>query len=106
MERTVDRMHRSAHRRKRGAPADPGVERLFSGRTYGRGPLVLHALRERVGDETFFTILRTWVERHYNGAATSEDFIALSEELAGVELDALFDAWLYADVVPAPPEEE
>jgi len=79
---------------------DPGSAELFSPTVYIRGGMTLQALRELVGDSDFFTILRTWVDEHRDGAASTEDFIALSERVSGEELDALFEAWLYARELP------
>ena len=62
---------------------------------YLRGGMTLQALREQVGDDDFFEILRTWIDEHRGGTASTEDFIALAEEVSGDELDDLFDAWLY-----------
>lgn len=80
---------------------DPGPADLFSPTmVYERGALTLHALRRRVGDEAFFTILRTWTSRFHDGNATTADFIALSEEVSGQDLQAFFDAWLYQPALP------
>ncbi|MBW3634228.1 MAG: M1 family metallopeptidase [Chloroflexi bacterium] len=90
-----------------GAPArtgDPGATELFSPSiVYERGALTLHALRLTLGDETFFTILRTWTARFHNGNATTEDFIALAEEISGEPLDDFFEAWLFDPALPALP---
>ena len=83
---------------------DPSPEALFAGEVYQRGALTLHALRLRLGDETFFELLRTYHERHRGGNATTEDFIALAEETSGEELDGFFDAWLYSVALPDLPE--
>lgn len=80
---------------------NPGAPDLFSGLSiYDRGMLTLHALRLRVGDDAFFTILRTWTERFQNGNATTEDFIALSEEVSGQDLADFFQGWLYEIALP------
>ena len=80
---------------------DPGAPNLFSPLSvYDRGMLTLHALRLRVGDDAFFTILRTWPERYRNGNATTEDFIALSEEISGEDLETFFHGWLYEIALP------
>jgi aminopeptidase N len=79
---------------------DPGRADIFSGEVYNRGALTLHALRQEVGDITFFAILRTWAERYHNGNAATADFIALSEELSGMDLRELFDAWLFQPALP------
>jgi aminopeptidase N len=79
---------------------DPGRADIFSGEVYSRGALTLHALRQEVGDETFFAILRTWTTRYHNGNAATADFIALAEEVSGKELRPLFDAWLFQPEIP------
>jgi len=83
--------------------ADPGPEDMFDDRVYKRGALTLHALRERVGDEAFFTILRTWVERFNGRTVVSADFEALAAEVSGEDLSGLFDAWLRQVALPAFP---
>jgi len=79
---------------------DPGSDELFSGTVYIRGGMTLQALRERVGDDSFFKNLRTWIDEHRDESASTTDFIALAERTSGEELDALFQAWLYADRLP------
>lgn len=79
---------------------DPGASDLFSPIVYQRGALTLHALRVEVGDETFFEILRTWADRYAYANASTEDFVALAEELSGTSLEDLFDVWLYQSTVP------
>ncbi len=81
--------------------SDPGPDRIFDGAVYDRGGMTLAALRVVVGDATFATLLRTWVERRRHGNGSTADFRALAEELSGRDLDAFFDAWLVAPVKPA-----
>ncbi|MCD6059215.1 MAG: peptidase rane alanine aminopeptidase, partial [Thermomicrobiales bacterium] len=73
---------------------DPGPEHLFSSVVYTGGALLLHALRERMGDAAFFRLLQDWTRRNQYGHAGTRDFIALAEEVSGEELDAFFVAWL------------
>jgi aminopeptidase N len=77
------------------APGKVDADTLFGGGVYLRGPLVLHALRLEVGDETFFKILRTWFEAHKNGVASDEDFIAHATSIAKRDMKPLLSAWLY-----------
>lgn len=79
---------------------DPSPGSLFSGDIYQRGALTLHALRMHIGDEAFFELLRTYVERYGGGNATTEDFAALAEEISGQELDDFFEAWLFSSPLP------
>jgi len=98
--RTYDLLRRN----EIGPPADPGLESLFSGRVYVRGAWVLHTLRQEVGDETFFEILRTWVETNHDGNATTEDFLALCNEVSGQDLSEMFQGVLFDPLIPAVPD--
>ena len=57
--------------------------------------MTLHALRLAIGDDAFFDTLREWNARYFHGHATTDDFIALAEEVSGSELSAFFDVWLF-----------
>ena len=84
-------------------PGNPPADDLFNGGVYVRGGLTLHALRLEVGDEVFFEILQTYFERYKNGNATTDDFIAVAEEVSGKELTEFFDSWLYSEKIPSIP---
>jgi aminopeptidase N len=85
-------------------PGDPGVDHMFDvGAVYQRGALTLQALRLTVGDDTFFTTLRTYASRFAGKNVTTNDFIAVADEVSGGDLHALFDAWLYREALPALP---
>ena len=88
---------------------DPTPELMFDDRVYKRGALTLHALRGAVGDEGFFSILRSWVSEHRGGTVTTEEF---RDHVAGrigaddtetvdpSEVSALFDAWITRAALP------
>ncbi len=82
----------------------PAPDNLFDRGVYIRGGLTLHALRLRVGDDAFFEILRTYNDRYAYDVATTDDFIALAEEISEQDLTAFFDAWLYQPDLPPIPE--
>jgi aminopeptidase N len=100
LEDRVESEHRQVRGRKVRGSADPGPTALFGEESYNRGPLVLHALRRTVGDETFFAILREWNARYRYGTATIDDFIALVNELAGRDYSTLLCAWLEDPIAP------
>ncbi|MBW3632684.1 MAG: M1 family metallopeptidase [Chloroflexi bacterium] len=79
---------------------DPGADHLFTEVPYAGGAVMLHELRERLGDETFFRLLQEWAARYRYSTATTADFIALAEEMSGEELDAFFTDWLYTPWTP------
>jgi len=76
-------------------PGDPGPTRIFDDAVYDRGALTLQHLRELVGDETFFAILRAWTTTHRYGDGTTAEFRALAEKVSGEDLDGFFQTWLY-----------
>jgi aminopeptidase N len=83
------------------APAAlPGPAEMFHTPVYDRGAMTLQALREKVGDDAFFAILRTWYAENRNGNVTTADFIALVERVSGQQLDRFFDVWLYEEGKP------
>jgi aminopeptidase N len=78
------------------APAKlPNASYLFDDAVYTRGALALWALREKLGAEVFWKLVRTWVSTHRGGTATTADFAALAEKVSGKKLDGFFTAWLY-----------
>jgi aminopeptidase N len=82
-------------------PGDPGDPfYLFNGTIYDRGGMTLQALREKVGDFTFFQIMRSWAAQNRHGNVTTAQFIALSEQLSGMNLHHFFDVWLYEPEKP------
>jgi aminopeptidase N len=82
-------------------PGDPGAADLFAGSVYLRGAAALHALRDLIGDDEFFTVLERWTTENEDGNVTTADFIELAEQVSGEELDAFFEAWLYTPAKPA-----
>ena len=80
--------------------ASPGPQNLFGDAVYFRGGMTLEALRELVGDPTFYSILHDWVAQHLYGNANTQEFIALAEAESGRSLAHFFDLWLYQPVKP------
>jgi aminopeptidase N len=85
------------------APASPPPSDLFTNAVYDRGALTLYALRLRVGDATFFRILRAYATRYRYANAGTADFIAVANAVSGQNLTPLLHAWLYNPVMPTLP---
>lgn len=68
---------------------------MFDRHTYPKGALVLHMLRNLVGDESFFAILRHFLHRYAFDAVDTNDFIRSVKTVTGQNLDWFFDQWLY-----------
>jgi aminopeptidase N len=85
-------------------PGDPGVAKVLTGAVYSRGAMALQALRVAVGDEDFFTALRTWTTERRGGNGTVADFLAVVERVSGEDVDDVAEAWLFSPTrPPAPP---
>jgi aminopeptidase N len=84
-------------------PGNPPANDLFNGSVYVRGALVLHALRAEIGDDDFFETLTTYVAKYRDSNASTTDFINVAEAVSGVDLEDLFDRWLYGETVPELP---
>jgi aminopeptidase N len=72
------------------APGD-----MFDRHTYPKGAMVLHMLRNLVGDESFFKILSHFLHRYAFDAVDTNDFIRSVKTVTGQNLDWFFDQWLY-----------
>jgi aminopeptidase N len=81
-------------------PAAPEREEMYSGSVYWRGAFTMVALRDLVGDEPVFALLRAWIDRYGGGTATTADFLELVEERLGSEALELAAAWLNDETIP------
>ncbi|WP_328926352.1 M1 family metallopeptidase [Streptomyces sp. NBC_00190] len=75
--------------------APPGPGDISARPVYARGAMVLHRIRQEVGDEKFFALLRGWAADHRHGNASTADFTAYAEEKTGHDLKKVWDVWLY-----------
>jgi aminopeptidase N len=74
---------------------------MFSGAVYERGGMTLAALRHRIGDQKFFSLLQHWTAAHRYGNATTTQFVKLAEQISGQDLRTFFHIWLWAKTKPA-----
>ena len=87
------------------APRDVhSMAQIYSSGVYARGALAMHALRIKVGDTTFFNIVRAYFKRYKNSHANSIDFEAIATEVSGENLDNFFKAWLEDKLIPDIPK--
>jgi aminopeptidase N len=80
---------------------DPGPAKLFDFAVYERGAMTLQALRNVIGNQDAFRLLRTWVRVHGSAQGTIPQFEALAERISGRQLDPFFKHWLFDKQVPA-----
>jgi aminopeptidase N len=92
-----------------GPPAEPKAPKegqkigIFRPVIYDGAALVLYALRQEIGRQSFEQVERAWVHRHRDGTATTADFVRLASEIAGRDLGGFFRAWLYDTRTPPMP---
>jgi aminopeptidase N len=83
-------------------PGNPGAAAsLFDGTIYDRGAMTLEALREKIGDRAFFTVMRRWYAEHKYGNVSTPEFVALAQQVSRQNLGPFFRAWLYTPGKPA-----
>lgn len=64
---------------------------------YSKGPLFLHAVRERIGDEAFFAALLDYVQSYRYGIAYAEDLLDVFRRHSGTPIDDLIAFWIYGE---------
>jgi hypothetical protein len=75
-------------------------ERVFRSIIYNKAAMVLHMLRRLVGDEAFFSGVRTFYRDWKFKKAGTEDFRAAMEKASGRDLNRFFEAWIYGTEIP------
>lgn len=89
--------------RNRTFPARPGmVSNLYSSpdakftsgdNCYSKGGSILHMLRSRLGDQSFFAGVSAYLQKHAFGQVETDDFRVCLEEASGQSLERFFDQW-------------
>ena len=76
------------------------VSRIFNGRlSYTKGSMVLHMLRKKLGDVTFFQGMKNYLAdpNLAYGYAKTPDFIEHMENAIGEDLSEFFSDWIYGE---------
>ena len=83
-------------------PAKPtGPARISDSPVYERGAMVLHKIRQTVGDDAFYDIIQGWAGGRRHGNADTEDFTAYVEKKAPDEdFSGIWEDWLYGEGKP------
>ncbi|MFG2721356.1 M1 family metallopeptidase [Streptomyces sp. NPDC048416] len=85
-------------------PAAPPTAADVSARpVYVRGAMVVHKIREAVGDAAFYPLLQGWLRAHRHANASTTDFTRFVDEAAGHRLSTVWSTWLYGDGKPDSP---
>ena len=76
---------------------DPGADHLFDA-VYTRGPMLLQALRNRIGDRAFFELTRNWAQDP--GSRSTEEWMVKAQSVTSVDLAPFFAAWVMGTTPP------
>lgn len=102
-------MMESVFRYRYDAARNLGIDRPVSGAVvgfdqsnyiniiYSKGPLFLHAVRERIGDTAFFAALLDYAQTHRYGIAYAEDFLGIFRRHSETPIDDLIALWIYGE---------
>jgi aminopeptidase N len=73
------------------------TDRLFKypNITYNKGSLVIHLLRENVGEEAFWKAVNIYLNRYKYSNVETTDLKKAMEEVSGKNLDTFFKQWVY-----------
>ncbi|MGW3664035.1 M1 family metallopeptidase [Streptomyces sp. NPDC005141] len=86
-------------------PAEPPeAAQISDPPVYYRGAMVLHKIRELVGDDTFYDIVQGWAATHRHASADTDDFTAYVEKAApDKDFGGIWKDWLYGKGKPDHP---
>jgi aminopeptidase N len=69
---------------------------MFDAHSYNKGGLVLHMLRDLLGDTAFFQSLNFYLKEHAFKSAEVDDLRQAFEEVTGRDLNWFFDQWYFS----------
>lgn len=73
---------------------------IFDTTTYQKGGVVLHMLRETIGDDVFWKAVNIYLNRHKFGNVETPDLQKAMEEASGTDLGWFFKQWIYGAGAP------
>lgn len=81
--------------------AFPTPRDMFGTDSYVKGAWVLHMLRQQLGDDVFFGLLRAWVETYPLEPVNTLDFFRFTEQFADRDLTRFRRQWLEKVGIPS-----
>jgi aminopeptidase N len=60
---------------------------------YPKGAMVLHMLRERMGDDLFWQVMQAYVEKNKFTTVETGEFRRMAEDVSGLSLEQFFEQW-------------
>jgi aminopeptidase N len=77
-----------------GLPASSYQGKEYGAIVYGRGPLFLEALAQKMGQSTFDQFLRDYCQSHKWGIGTAASFKQFADKHCQCDLTPVFDEWV------------
>lgn len=77
-------------------PATAFAPGTYETMVYAKAALFFHAVRQTVGDDAFFRILRAYVARYRFDEANPAAFISMAEQMSGKSLQTIYQEWILA----------
>ena len=68
---------------------------------YDKGALVMHLLREEMGERAFWNGLKMFTQRYFGKSVVTSDFVATMEAANGKSLEKFFAEWVYLKSKPS-----
>ncbi len=75
-------------------------EEMFDRHSYEKGGLILHMLRNYIGDDAFFTALNSYLTKHAGSAVEIAELRMAFEDTIGEDLNWFFDQWFIGQGQP------
>jgi aminopeptidase N len=72
----------------------------YGSTVYDKGADVVHCLRNYLGDSVFFSATREYLKKYAFSTASTENFIAVFEEISKKDLGNFFENWIYKPGFP------
>ena len=73
-----------------------GPDDVFDANSYNKGGAAIHMLRKYVGDDAFFTAIKTYLEKNKFSSVEADNLRLVFEQTTGEDLHWFFDQWFYA----------
>lgn len=75
-------------------------EDMFDAHSYNKGGLVLHMLRNYVGDDAFFTALQNYLKKNAFTEVEADELRLAFEDVTGEDLNWFFNQWYFSQGQP------
>lgn len=79
---------------------EPDYNFLKTNNPYSKGTVVLHMLRQRLGNAVFIKGVRLYIDRFRDATVETDDFRLCLEEVSGQSLERFFDQWVKRPGMP------